>query len=165
MLSHRESVITLIPKPGKPRDSIKGWRPISLLNVDFKIISAAIANRLKTVINDLISTTQTAYIKGRYIGENTRLMYDVIEHVNNTSSSGIIMAVDFEAAFDTVSWNFLKGLSGFLNCNGYTSFATFQIHYTLAIPMICIMSILERQLERYSHFKVRYLVLKRYLLG
>ena len=106
LISHREGVITLIPKQGKPKDSLKGWRPISLLNVDFKIISAAITNRLKTVMHDLISPAQTAYIPGRYIGENTRLMYDVIEYVNNTSSSGVIMAVDFEAAFDTVSWEF-----------------------------------------------------------
>lgn len=48
--SHRESVVTLIPKQGKPHDSIKGWRPISLLNVDFKIISSAIANRQLCVI-------------------------------------------------------------------------------------------------------------------
>ena len=107
LLSHRESIVTLIPKQGKPKDSIKGWRPISLLNVDFKIISTAVSNRMKAVIHNLISSTQTAYIPGRFIGENSRLVYDVIEHVNVTSTSGIIMAVDFEAAFDTVSWDFL----------------------------------------------------------
>ena len=119
LISHREGVITLIPKQGKPKDSLKGWRPISLLNVDFKIISAAITNRLKTVMHDLISPAQTAYIPGRYIGENTRLMYDVIEYVNNTSSSGVIMAVDFEAAFDTVSWEFLTKALSFYNFGPY----------------------------------------------
>ena len=107
LLSHRESIVTLIPKQGKPKDSVKGWRPISLLNVDFKIISSAVSNRMKAVIHDLISSTQTAYIPGRFIGENSRLVYDVIEHMNISSTSGIIMAVDFEAAFDTVSWDFL----------------------------------------------------------
>ena len=112
--SHRESVVTLIPKQGKPKDSLKGWRPISLLNVDFKIISAAFANRLKAVMRSLISPLQTAYIPGRFIGENSRLTYDVIEHVNAASSSGIIMAIDFEAAFDTVSWEFLlKALANY----------------------------------------------------
>ena len=71
ILSHRESIVTLIPKQGKPKDNIKGWRPISLLNVDFKIISSAFPNRLKAVIHDLISSTQTAYIPGRFIGENS----------------------------------------------------------------------------------------------
>ena len=49
-LSHRESIVTLIPKAGKPPNSSKDWRPIPLLNVDFKIISSAITNRLKNVI-------------------------------------------------------------------------------------------------------------------
>lgn len=106
--SHNESIITLIPKSGAPSMSQKGWRPISLLNVDFKIISAAVANRLKNVISQLISPSQTAYIHGRFIGENTRLMYDVIEHLKQVSEPGIAMAIDFESAFDTVSWEFLS---------------------------------------------------------
>ena len=105
--THRESIVTLILKPGKSADSLKGWRPISLLNVDFKILSAAVANRLKLVSDSLISPSQTAYINGRYIGENSRIVYDVIEHLNHTNNTGIIMAVDYESAFDTLSWKFL----------------------------------------------------------
>ena len=107
-LSHRESIITLIPKAGKPLNSLKDWRPISLLNVDFKIISSAITNRLKTVIQDVISPSQSAYIKGRFIGENSRLVYDVIEELNQQNRSGLILAADFEAAFESVSWGFLS---------------------------------------------------------
>ena len=106
--SFREGIITLIPKPGQAEDCIKGWRPISLLNTDFKIISAAVANRLKSVMDILISPTQSAYIKGRYIGENTRLVYDVIDHLNKEQKTGIILAADFEAAFESIAWNFLK---------------------------------------------------------
>ena len=62
---------------------------------------------MKKVMNHLISPAQTAYISGRFIGENSRLIYDVIEHANSVPVSGVIMAVDFEAAFDTVSWSFL----------------------------------------------------------
>ena len=105
--SFREGVITLIPKAGKPADTVKGWRPISLLNTDFKIISAAITHRLKSVMGDLISPVQSAYLKGRYIGENTRLVYDVIDSLNNNGESGIILAADFESAFEAVSWPFL----------------------------------------------------------
>ena len=71
--SHREGIIKYIPKQGKSPNEIKGWRPITLLNVDYKIVSSAIANRLKKVINDIISPSQTSYIAGRYIGENTRV--------------------------------------------------------------------------------------------
>ena len=82
LVTHRESLITLIPKSGQVNHSLKGWRPISLLNVDYKIISTAIANRFKSVISRIISPSQTAFIKGRFIGENSRLVYDVISHVN-----------------------------------------------------------------------------------
>ena len=108
--THRESLITLIPKPGRESHSLKGWRPISLLNVDYKIISTAIANRFKKVIDRLISPSQSAYIKGRFIGENSRLVYDVISHLNQFKKSGIIMAADFEAAFETVSWSYLRAV-------------------------------------------------------
>ena len=66
MNSHREGIIRLIPKQGKSVHDLKGWRPITLLNVDYKIISTAISNRLKSIINDVISPCQNAYISGRY---------------------------------------------------------------------------------------------------
>ena len=107
LTTHREGIITMIPKAGKPVDSIKGWRPITLLNVDFKIISAAISARIQSVIGKLIDKCQTAYIKGRFIGENTRLIYDVINNLLNRDSTGLIMSADFEAAFDSISWDFV----------------------------------------------------------
>ena len=115
LTTHQESIITLIPKAGRPSHSLKGWRPISLLNVDYKIISTAIANRFKKVINHIISSSQSAYIQGRYIGENTRLVYDVIAHSNKTNQAGVIMAADFEAAFETVSWPYVRAVLKELN--------------------------------------------------
>ena len=106
--SHREGIITMIPKAGRSPDSIKGWRPITLLNVDFKIISAAVTARLQSVADKLIDESQTAYIKGRFIGENTRLVYDVINHLLERKDSGMILSADFEAAFDSISWRFLS---------------------------------------------------------
>ena len=117
--SHRESLITLIPKPGRPNNSLKSWRPISLLNVDYKIISTAIANRFKKVVNKIISTSQTAYIKGRYIGENSRLVYDVISHVNQSKQTCLILAADFEAAFETISWYYLNAVLKEMNFGEY----------------------------------------------
>ena len=107
MRSHNEGIVKMIPKAGKPPDSIKSWRPITLLNVDFKIISAALSARLKNVMDDLIDPSQTAFIKGRFIGENTRLIYDILSHAKHYNKSGVLMSVDFEAAFDSVSWDFL----------------------------------------------------------
>ena len=62
----------------------------------------------KKIINYIISPTQSAYIKGRFIGENSRLVFDTIAHVNREKESGLIMAADFEAAFETVSWSYLR---------------------------------------------------------
>ena len=78
-ISQRQGIITCIPKEGKSKYSLKNWRPITLLNVDLKICSAAMANRLKPVLVDLISQTQKGFLKGRYIGECNRLIFDLIE--------------------------------------------------------------------------------------
>ena len=108
--SHREGIIKLIPKPGKSPHDVKGWRPITLLNVDYKIVSTAIAIRLKSIINKIISPCQTAYISGRYIGENTRLVYDTVAAANKNKIKGVIAAADFEAAFESVSWEYLTSV-------------------------------------------------------
>ena len=76
-LTQKLGIITCIPKGNKSRDLLKNWRPLSLLNTIYKIASGAIANRLKTVLNLLIDNDQTGFISGRFIGENTRLIYDI----------------------------------------------------------------------------------------
>ena len=78
-ISQRQGIITWISKEGKSKYSLKKWRPITLLNVDLKICWAAIANRLKPVLVDWISQTHKGFLKGRYIGECTRLIFDLIE--------------------------------------------------------------------------------------
>ena len=108
--SHREGIIKMIPKHGRSPHTMKGWRPITLLNVDYKIVSTAIANRFKSVIDKLISPSQTAYICGRYIGENTRLLFDIIALVKEKKMEALILAADFEAAFESVSWDYLRSV-------------------------------------------------------
>ena len=85
----------------------KNWRPISLINVDIKVASKAIANRLKAVIHNLISVDQTAYVKGRFIGESIRVINDLIEHIIREDEEGILFSADIEKAFDSVDHNFL----------------------------------------------------------
>ena len=69
----KQSIITLLPKPNKDTLLLENWRPISLLNVDYKIATKTIANRVKKVLHSIINTSQTGFIKGRYIGGNVRL--------------------------------------------------------------------------------------------
>ena len=108
--SHHEGIITLIPKKGKSPHAYKGWRPITLLNVDYKIVSTVISNRLKTVMTKLINPAQTAYTSNRYIGENTRLVYDIIHWSKFNNEPGAILAADFEAAFESIAWQYLKSV-------------------------------------------------------
>ena len=72
-VSQRQGLIIYIPKEGKAKHFLKNWSPITLLNVDFKITSACIANRIKPIFRNSISETQKGFLKGRYTGKYTRL--------------------------------------------------------------------------------------------
>ena len=106
-ISLRQSVITCIPKSSKDRQLLKNWRPISLLCTIYKLASAAIAERLKPHLDNIISVNQSGFIKGRNIGENTRLVYDLLHYTEKHNIPGLLMLIDFEKAFDSVSWKFL----------------------------------------------------------
>lgn len=104
--SQSRAIIRLIYKKGD-RHLLKNWRPISLLNCDYKIFTTVLSKRLQSVLPKIINTDQTAYIKGRNIGENIRLINDIIEYSLKNNSSGSIIFLDFEKAFDTLEWNFM----------------------------------------------------------
>ena len=90
-ITQREGMIICIPKGDKPREFLKNWRPISLLNVVYKIGSACIANRIKTILPELINEDQTGFVPGRYIGDNLRLLYDMIHYLQNENLPGLLL--------------------------------------------------------------------------
>lgn len=112
--SQKQGLITCIPKEGKSKTLLKNWRPITLLNVDIKIASAALANRIKPFLHSIISETQQGFVKGRYIGECTRLIYDIIESADEEKLPGLLLLIDFEKAFDTLEWSFIDKSLRFL---------------------------------------------------
>ena len=77
--SQKQAVITLIEKKGKDRSYIENWRPISLVNVDTKVMSKVIATRIKNVLPNIIHHNQTGYVKDRYIGETIRSVFDIMD--------------------------------------------------------------------------------------
>ena len=113
-ISMRQSVITCIPKENKPREYLKNWRPILLLTVPDKIISLTIAERVKKVLKKLIARSQTGFIKDRFIAESTRLIYDIMAHTDTENIDGLLMLIDFEKAFDSISWKFMYNTLEFL---------------------------------------------------
>ena len=103
----RRGIIKLIPKKDTEPHYIKNWRPLTLLNCDYKLAARSIANRLKNVRPSIISYDQTGYIKGRFTGENIRLIDSVIRFAKERNIPGLLLFLDFEKAFDTIEWPFI----------------------------------------------------------
>ena len=89
--SQKQAVIKLIEKKDRDKRSIKNWRPISLLNVDMKLISKVLASRLKSVISYIVNGNQVAYGNNRFISESGRLLPNVPEITNFLEIEGILM--------------------------------------------------------------------------
>ena len=106
--TQKEGVITCIPKGEKPREFLKNWRPICLLNVAYKLCSGCIAARLKKVLPIIISGDQTGFMKNRFVGDNIRFIYDAMHHIKANNKEGLLLLIDFEKAFDTLSWEFIQ---------------------------------------------------------
>ena len=107
-VSQRRGVITLFPKEESSLSDLKNWRPITLLNVDYKIASKAIAKRTEPMLPKIIHTDQTGFIKGRYIGENIRLINDLMEQTKIEKKSGLLLALDFRKVFESLEWPLIQ---------------------------------------------------------
>ena len=113
-LSLRQCIITCLPKKGKLRTNIKNWRPLSMLSVIYKLASAAIANRIKPYLTHIIDNTQSGFVPGRYIGECTRLIFDIMKFTEDRRLPGMLVLIDFEKAFDSISWSFIYQTMAYL---------------------------------------------------
>ena len=115
MLSPSQStgVITLLPKSGDPLDP-GNKRPITLLNVDYKILAKTMCNRLATVMPDLVGPLQTCAVRGHSIQQNLWLLRDLISFVMDRDVPCALLSLDQEKAFDMVDHGFMfKVLSTF----------------------------------------------------
>ena len=101
-VSQKQAVITLTEKKGKDRSFLENWRPISLLNVDTKIMTKVPATRIKEVLPSIIHHNQTGYIKDRYIGETIRSIFDIMDFTLNENISDLLIFIDFHKAFDSL---------------------------------------------------------------
>ena len=100
--SQRQGTIGLIHK-GKelPKENLTNWRPISLTNADYKIISKALALRIKKILPHIMHDNQTGFVKGRNISTTIRQIDDEIIHESNKES--VFLSLDYSKAFDTLS--------------------------------------------------------------
>ncbi|KAL4271167.1 hypothetical protein GQ457_13G010790 [Hibiscus cannabinus] len=100
------SFLVLIPKKPNP-DSLDDFRPISLVNGVYKILAKVLGNRLRKVMDCLISKTQFAFIPGHQILDCSLIANEVIDSVQRLGSMGMALKIDFKKAYDSVDWNFL----------------------------------------------------------
>ena len=90
---------------------IENWRPISLLNHDYKILTKALSFRIRKVLPYIIHHNQSAYVDGGYIGDSIRIIQDIMEQ---QQLSGMLLFIDFQKAFDSIEYDFIiKTLKAF----------------------------------------------------
>lgn len=89
----------LIPKKADPK-LITNYRPISLINCSFKLITKVLTDRLGRVIDSLINDSQTAFIKGRLITDNIACAHEVLHTIHKKKMKGVLFKLDYEKAFD-----------------------------------------------------------------
>ena len=93
--------ITLLHKGGD-RDNIRNWRPITLLNTDYKIISKLLAIGTKPILRKLIRSDQKGFFGGSNISESNQIIDDIINYLDEEDQEGIIVFVDLEKAYDGI---------------------------------------------------------------
>ena len=81
---------------------------ISLLNIDVKLLNKTLASKLKQVLPAIINSDQTAYVSGRFIGESTRLISDILKTTKALNIEGYILTMDIEKALDSKDHSFLR---------------------------------------------------------
>ena len=106
--SQRLGITTLIPKGDSDKAHLTNWRPITLLNTQYKLVSGCIAERIKPALNSVINHDQKGYLKDRYIGEITRTVFDTFDYAKRKKISGLLLLVDFSKAYDSLSFSFLE---------------------------------------------------------
>lgn len=105
--------IVLIPKKNNAERMVD-FRPISLCNVVYKLVSKVLANRLKLFLDNIISVNQSAFIPGRLITDNILVAFEMFHHMKNQKSAEgcLAMKLDMAKAYDRIEWDFLDAVLG-----------------------------------------------------
>ena len=106
--SARWGIISLVEKTGKDPLLLNNWRPLSFLNVDYKIFAKLLANHFQTVLTKWIHEDQTGFIRGRSINQNLLELINMIKYSEHENLDCLLVSFDFRKAFDTVEWDMVQ---------------------------------------------------------
>lgn len=101
------ATIILLPKPGKDKQKCDSYRPLSLLNTDYKVLSKLIAHRLENIIPKIIHPDQTGFVKNRHGADNVRRLLHLVAATQKGNNPTLIMSMDANKAFDRIEPSFL----------------------------------------------------------
>ena len=103
----RTGVITLLEKKGKDRLDIANWRPITLLGIDYKLLTKTLGERLKTTLPGLIHKDQNGFVPGGNIFFSAHTIRDILFYCKKENLDLILLAIDYSKAFDSVNFKFI----------------------------------------------------------
>jgi len=106
----------LVPKKDNT-SNLNEFRPISLVNCTYKILSKILVNRLKKVLPSVIDVNQSAFLSGRGMLDSILVANETVDYLKKEKKSGVFVKVDFEKAYDSVDWKFLYYMMGRLGFN------------------------------------------------